>query len=114
MSDELEELRKERVQFGKQSSSDYFNDEADRSSYMQYAPADEEDEEEEIQMQSSSKRTKISLEQTIANSRQTALEMENETTAISEQYGSGIVNTRISDRESEVSIIFSFMSLIFF
>jgi len=100
------EKDKERVAFGGSSEDGvYGGDGIDRSQYLSTAPAFDEDEEFE---QKSAMYTESWRQSSRIEGRRELMDTGDEDDvdlkAYREQNGSGIVNTRISDRESEVRV----------
>ena len=95
----------DRIGFGVQGEfdSDLYG-QADKGSYLTSLPGDdEEDEDNQMEMRHPSTRNRINPPQGLVSDTMTSSDDGSMDSHYREQYGSGLVNTRIADRESEVN-----------
>jgi hypothetical protein len=100
----------ERIGFGVQGEfdSDLYG-RPDKETYLAALPADEEeDDDDQMEMRHPSTRNRINPSQRLISETMTSSDDGSMDSHYREQYGSGLVNTRISDRENEVILIFLF------
>lgn len=104
----------DRIGFGVQGEfdSDLYG-QSDKSTYLESLPADEEeDEDDEMEMRHPSTRNRINPPQRLISDTMTSTDDGSMDSHYREQYGSGLVNTRISDRENEVNFKQSYIFII--
>ena len=95
----------DRIVFGVQG--EYDNElyaQPDKAAYLSSLPADdEEDDDDRVETRHPSTRNRINAPREIITETMTSSDDGSMDSHYREQYGSGLANTRISDRESEVS-----------
>ena len=98
----------DRIVFGVQGEFDReLYAQPDKSVYLSSLPADDdEDEDDRVETRHPSTRNRINAPRDIISDTMTTSDDGSMDSHYREQYGSGLVNTRISDRESEVILLF--------